>query len=316
MPPAGRILLLRPPAGLDPDLFPPDRTVAVTGFRPDHDALAAAGFAVADAPEGSFAAAFVSLPRAKALARDLVARAAGAVGDGGAVVVDGAKTDGVESLLRAVREVATVGEVVSKAHGKCFTATANAALRAWREAPTRVDGFLVPPGGFSADGVDPGTAALIDALPPLRGRVCDLGAGWGALAAAILARSPEVAALDLVEAERAALDCARANVADPRAAFHWADATRWEAAPYDAVATNPPFHAGRVPDPALGQAFVRAAARLLAPSGRLFLVANRRLPYEAALEAAFAEVAVRAEGGGYKVIEAARPRRGGRRGQG
>jgi 16S rRNA (guanine1207-N2)-methyltransferase len=38
------------------------------------------------------------------------------------------------------------------------------------------------------------------------------------------------------------------------------------------------------------------------------MVANRHLPYEAALDAAFAEVVVREEARGYKVIEAARPR--------
>ena len=47
-------------------------------------------------------------------------------------------------------------------------------------------------------------------------RIVDLGAGWGFLARAILARDG-VRQLDLVEAEAAALDCARRNVTDPRA---------------------------------------------------------------------------------------------------
>ncbi|RME14842.1 MAG: MFS transporter, partial [Alphaproteobacteria bacterium] len=91
--------------------------------------------------------------------------------------------------------------------------------------------------------------------------------------------------------------------------FHWADATRFgEAGSHDCVVTNPPFHAGRRADPALGRAFIAAAARLLTPSGRLYLVANRHLPYERDLRAAFAEVEEIGGDGGFKVIAAARPR--------
>lgn len=314
MPEAGPIALLRPPADVDLGPLPVDRCVAVTGFRPDHDALAARGIPVAADLPPRAALAIVFLPRAKALARDLIARAAAVVGPGGMILVDGAKGDGVEAVLRAVRTVAPVGEVRSKAHGKVFAIGANAALAAWRALPIEADGFRTAPGTFSADAVDPGTALLIESLPPLSGRVCDLGAGWGALSRAVLA-SGAVTALDLIEAERAALDCARANVPDPRAAFHWADATTWRGGPYDAVVTNPPFHAGRSADADLGRAFIATAARTLKASGRLLLVANRQLPYEGALGAAFAEVAVRAEARGYKVIDAARPvRRKGRQG--
>ncbi len=97
--------------------------------------------------------------------------------------------------------------------------------------------------------------------------------------------------LDLVEADHDALDCARRNLDDPRARFHWADATTWtpETRP-DAVVTNPPFHVGRAADPSLGRAFIAAAARILAPSGSLWLVANRHLPYEATLTDHFARI--------------------------
>ena len=81
------------------------------------------------------------------------------------------------------------------------------------------------------------------------------------------------------------------------------------APPYDAVIANPPFHQGRAAEPDLGAAFVAAAARILKPSGRLFLVANRQLPYEAVLAIAFREWEKLAEDGTYKVIRAERPRR-------
>ena len=49
---------------------------------------------------------------------------------------------------------------------------------------------------------------------------------------------------------------------------------------------------------------VAEAARVLRPGGRLLLVANRHLPYEATLAQAFASQRVLAEGGGFKAIEA------------
>ena len=44
---------------------------------------------------------------------------------------------------------------------------------------------------------------------------------------------------------------------------------------------NPPFHTRPRADPALGQAMIRKAAAALRRGGRLFMVANRQLPYEA-----------------------------------
>ncbi|MEM7643811.1 MAG: methyltransferase [Pseudomonadota bacterium] len=306
LPDAGRVLLLRAAGSLDLSALPADRVVAVTGFRPDHDALARR-VAVADAPEGTFAAAIVCLPRAKALALDLIATACAALPPGAPVIVDGAKSDGVESVLKLCRGAFDVGEVVSKAHGKCFAFPAVRAPEGWAATPLEADGFLTTAGVFSADGVDPGSALLAAHLEGLSGRVCDLGAGWGFLARAVLS-SDAVTEIALVEAERAALDCARLNVTDPRAAFHWADATRFDGGPFDWVVSNPPFHASRKADPDLGRAFVAAAARL-APRGRLRMVANRHLPYEAALADAFAETLVLEDRGGYKVIEARKPRR-------
>jgi len=144
---------------------------------------------------------------------------------------------------------------------------------------------------FSADGVDRGSALLAAALPAeMPAKVGDLGAGWGYLSRAVLARSG-VKHLDVVEAELAALDCARANVADPRAAFHWADATTFRPDRlWGAVVMNPPFHQGRSADPGLGLAFLQAAQRSLAPDGSLWLVANRHLPYGPALSLLFRSV--------------------------
>jgi 16S rRNA (guanine1207-N2)-methyltransferase len=65
---------------------------------------------------------------------------------------------------------------------------------------------------------------------------------------------------------------------------------------------NPPFHEGRAADPALGQAFIEAAAKALRSGGRLFLVANRGLPYEAVLAGRFPQSGELARDGNYKIL--------------
>lgn len=304
---AGRVLLLRPPSDLDLAGLPDDVFV-VHGFRPEVEALEARGLSVADHIDGRFDAAVVFAGRARAQTLDLIARACAAVPAGAPVLVDGAKAEGIDGTFRACRAAFGTSEAFSKAHGKVFALAAAPAPEGWLAEPGEVDGFVTRAGVFSADEIDPGSALLASHLHDLKGSVCDLGAGWGFLSRAVLT-SPGVTRCDLVEAEADALACARRNVTDARAAFHWADATTWRGGPFDVVVSNPPFHTGRRADPDLGRAFVVAAARLLAPRGRFRMVANRHLPYEATLGAAFAEVVVLEDRGGYKVIEARRPKR-------
>ncbi|PWR01619.1 MFS transporter [Meridianimarinicoccus roseus] len=296
----------------------------VQPLQPDHDRLAAMGRAVepdiSDGPDApTFDLAIVAVPRARARAEDWAARAAARLAPGGVLVLDGAKTDGIDSLWRALRGRLDGAETLTKAHGRviCGRIGADRLADLARPAAALPDGFVTGPGVFSADGPDPGSAALAAALPArLPARIADLGAGWGWLSAQILAR-PGVASLDMVEADHIALEAARRNVADPRVRLHWADATGWRAeTPLDAVVMNPPFHTGRAGDPGLGQAFIAAAAASLAPQGHLWLVANRHLPYEGALETLFRDWQDLGGGAAFKILHASRPiqtRKGARR---
>jgi 16S RNA G1207 methylase RsmC len=118
--------------------------------------------------------------------------------------------------------------------------------------------------------------------------------------------SEAVTALRLIDLDRRAVEMARRNLdQDPRATLDWADVrTLAEGAGLDFVVANPPFHDGGAEDRQLGQAFIRKAAGLLKIGGVLWLTANRHLPYEAELNAAFKRVRLVAEAGGYKVFEA------------
>ena len=310
LPDSGTILVLLPPPDADLSALPRDRVRIVQPFRPYFDHFVQADFDCVAQSDDACATAILFLPRAKALAHALIHRAC--VLCTGPVVIDGTRTDGIDSLLRDVRARVPVSGPLSKAHGKIFWFHADAAAFADWQAPEDqvVDGFHTAPGVFSADGIDPASAMLRNALPAHVGaRVADLGAGWGYLSAGLLA-DDRLQTLDVVEADHTALDCARRNVADPRARFHWADALTWAAAgPIDAVVMNPPFHIGRAADPALGRGFVAAAARVLTPSGNLWMVANRHLPYEATLAAVFAETTEIAGDTRFKVLRAARPLR-------
>lgn len=314
LPPEGRIGLFHPGAAEAlPDSAVPGmargRLLAITPHAPDHAALLRQGLEVVPSPPGpgTLAAALVCLPRARAEAQDLIARAARAAA--GPVIVDGQKTDGIEAVLKALRARVALSEPISKGHGKIawFPATP---LDDWLIEPARVDGWLTRPGLFSADGIDTASHLLAQALPAGVGGVAvDLGAGWGYLAAELAARAPGLRALHLIEADARALDCARVNVTDPRAHFHWADATRpLPGLRADLVVTNPPFHLGRAAQPALGAAFIAAAAAMLNPGGALWLVANRHLPYEATLGTHFRAVEEIGGTGAFKLFRATGPR--------
>ncbi len=288
----------------------PRETQIVQPFKPFHDCFAALGFTAVPEAIGPCEDAIVHLPRAKALARALIHRACSQAT--GVIVVDGAKTYGIDGVLKDIRKRVAVEGPLSKAHGKIFWFQSDpAAFADWAAPETQsVDGYQTAPGVFSADGVDPASALLMQSLPAkLGGHIADLGAGWGYLTAEVLKRD-EIKTLDLVEADHAALNCARNNVQDDRAMFHWADAVTWVAAdPRDTIIMNPPFHTSRRADPTLGQGFIASAARNLTRNGDLWMVANRHLPYEAALTEHFIKVDEVAGDNRFKVFHASRPRR-------
>src|SRR6478735_6816186 len=204
------------------------------------------------------------------------------------------------------------GSIVSIQKHKCraFHATEDgtwneAIFSEWRALgePREISGFTVEAGIFSSDHIDPGSQLLADHLPAhLRGHVADLGAGWGFLSDAVLRRCPSIERLDLFEADARALACARRNLNrhrpevtrlssppcsledGPEIHFHWHDVTTGLPGIYDAIIMNPPFHTGQATDVDLGRAFLKVAAASLKRGGKLLLVANRQLPYEAALE--------------------------------
>ena len=163
------------------------------------------------------------------------------------------------------------------------------------QKPATVEGrFTALPGMFSHDRVDDGSELLASRLPTdFDGNAADFGAGWGYLSVMLAEKSPRTARIDLFEADWNALEFAKTNLLEnnPRltARFFWQDlANEPPKEKYDLIIMNPPFHAaGQAAEPALGQAFIKAAAGALRSGGKLLMVANRGMPYEPVLAAEF-----------------------------
>jgi 16S rRNA (guanine1207-N2)-methyltransferase len=304
--PKGKIAVLRPPAGYDFADLPHDRLAISHSFRPDAAWWEASGHSVSPVPDKA-AAALVIVPRSKALAHGLIAQACTLAP---IVIVDGQRADGIDSIFNEVRAKLGPLSSLTKAHGRLFWFPATDTFAAWAiPGPAKgADGFTTQPGVFSESGADRGSQLLAAHLPAkLPARIADFGAGWGYLSAAALTK-PGLVSLDLIEAEKLALDCAQLNITDPRARFHWADVTTFKpSALYDAVICNPPFHTTSKADPAIGRAFITAAQRLLTPAGHLWMVANRHLPYEAALRLSFRNVDEVGGDASFKIFHATRP---------
>ena len=320
--PQGGALFLRARTGVALFARPRPGLVCEQGFKPAFDALQRDGFEARAGGDDAFPLVLLLPPRQRDEARALFAEAYARSTPGGVVVASMANDAGAKSGQADFERL--FGEASASSKHKCrvFRARrdgADAALAAqWRalDAPRPIlDGrFTSRPGVFAWDRIDAASALLARHLPAtLAGHGADLGAGWGYLSTDVLGRCAGVAALDVVEAEARALACAKVNLAPfaSRVAidFLWHDVTAGLPGRYDFIVSNPPFHALRGDArPDIGRAFIAAAAGALKPGGALWLVANRHLPYEAALGANFGTTRIVAQQDGFKIIEALKAR--------
>lgn len=294
------LLYGRPPAVFDP----PADAIQTSPLIPESAALEAM-------EPGSIDAVVVYAPPGVLERRYTLAMALRALKVGGRLDVIAPKDKGGSRLAKELKGFGLEIAETAKAHHRRCIALRPEVVMGVDEAIAAGAQQLVPgleawsqPGIFAWDRIDPGSALLAEQLPALKGKGADLGCGYGALATVIL-RSPQVVSLKLVDIDRRAIKAARRNIEDARAKVQWTDVcTLATNGDYDFVVSNPPFHDGGAEDRRLGQAFIRKAAEMLRRGGVLWLVANRHLPYEAELNAAFARVRPVADAGGYKVFEA------------
>lgn len=293
-----------------PDGFAASIT-AVQGFRPAYLGLKKQGASVVAEPEGeNYDLAFVLGSKHRGQNEGWIAEAQKRVKPGGLIVVAASKKDGGDSLRKRIAEVAGIEDHAAKHHGIVFWLR-NEADRLQQPEETEVGAFRTRPGMFSHGHADPGSVFLLSALPAdLKGDVADFCAGWGFLAGD-LTRRERITSVGLYEADHTSLEAAKAALGDAGKpiGFFWHDLVGEPVERvYDAVVMNPPFHAGgHAAEPDLGSGLIRAAATALKGKGRLFLVANRGLPYERALAGAFAQSGELTRNEDYKILWAAEP---------
>lgn len=291
--------------------------VLVQGFRPWFNALKAASHDISPTIGGrDYDLCLVLAGRHRGENERRVADAVAHIRPGGIVLVAGAKDDGIATLRKTVERLVALQGAAPKYHGIAFWFQPDgsegfSALSGTNPAALIEHRFRAAPGMFSHDRVDAGSRLLASHLPVgAKGKAADFGAGWGFLAAALAEGSPDLASIDLYEADHASLEAARDNLAArlaPSFAFHWHDLVGEEVADrYDLIVMNPPFHQGRAAEPDIGKAMIAAAARALRPGGKLFIVANRGLPYGPVLAEKFKDVSELAREGGYQVFSARR----------
>ncbi len=169
--------------------------------------------------------------------------------------------------------------------------------------------FETDAGVFSRGELDKGTELLLEALPPLHGRVLDMGCGWGPVGISLKKHDPTLS-LTLVDVNLRALELTQRNAQANGVAVEVLESDGFSALSdrqFDWVVTNPPIRAGKQ---VIYRMFADAAA-CLAPGGGLCLVIRKQQGAEscvAYLKTLFHQVDTLKKSGGFWVLCAREPR--------
>jgi 16S rRNA (guanine1207-N2)-methyltransferase len=284
-------------------------------FKPEHDALLRLGLNP-DESGHHFDLALICPSKNRQQTQIWMAEAMLQLSENGTLIMACANRHGGKSYATALKKLA--GNLTSTAKAKCriFSARKTADLDTDLTAKWIVDGqaqrctshgLISQPGLFSWDRPDTGSQLLLSHLhKPLSGEGADLCCGYGLLAEHLLHTHKQIIKLHLIEADQLALSCAEQNTVSwhDKVETHWLDAaTEPLPSKLDWVVCNPPFHTGQDRDIELGQSIVKHACRSLKRGGKLYLVANRKLPYEQILRSELRSIQILAESDGFKIIQ-------------
>lgn len=165
--------------------------------------------------------------------------------------------------------------------------------------------FETDAGVFSRDGIDKGTALLLDALPVLSGNVLDLGCGWGAVGLSV-AKAYVSSRVTLVDINSRAVELCNKNAHRNGVSVQVMQSDGFSellGEKFSFILTNPPIRAGKQ---VIYDLFAKSADHLL-PGGSLYLVIRKQQGAPSALtylNTFFPKVQVVKRGGGFWVIKA------------
>jgi 16S rRNA (guanine1207-N2)-methyltransferase len=259
----------------------------------------------------------------KAVTRELLALAHRLLPPGGTLYAAGAKDHGIRSIADDMAALFGHAETRALRKGHRVVAAMRGSEQAHvpeREVPAVVEAVVHGEpmllagarGVFAGGRLDPAAALLAGAIAIRPGEVtADLGCGSGVIGLSVARRDPS-GHVYLLDASYAAVRLAAANarrngIANVTALAGDAIALlRTHDVRPNLIVTNPPFHAGQTQSRQIAKRLIAGAAERLAPGGRLYLVANRFLPYEPDLRARFDDVGEVAGDARYKVLLAER----------
>ena len=287
-------------------------------FKPEYDALLRLGLSP-DESGHRFDLALIYPSKNKQQTQTWMAEAMQQLSEGGQLMMACANRHGGKSYAAALKKLA--GNLTSTSKAKCriFSARKTTDLDTdlaafWidngKEYKCESHGLISQPGLFSWDRADAGSQLLLSFLnEPLSGEGADMCCGYGLLSEHLLRMSSQITKIHLIEADQLALSCAAKNTTlwHENVETHWLDAaTEKLPSKLDWVVCNPPFHTGQSRDIELGQAIVARACRSLKRGGKLYLVANRKLPYEQILNRELRRIQILTEADGFKVMQGTR----------
>lgn len=166
-------------------------------------------------------------------------------------------------------------------------------------------GFHSMPGIFGWNKIDRGSKLLCDHLNDLKGIGADFGCGYGYLTKHVLGTCTKIDTLYAFDIDERSVKACKKNIIDPRAIIEAHDCTKpiSNLPKLDFIIMNPPFHDGSEEQKSLGQAFIINAKHHLKKNGKLYIVANKHLPYEKILIKEFQNVKNIYEGDGFKIFK-------------
>ena len=272
-------------------------------------------------PSGPFGEVWVRMPRSALEAAMLLHAAAARVADGARIHLYGATSEGIRSAARhfpdgteppvtfLIKRRSRVLAAIRRAPPPRPDGLDSWAIRAPVDWGTGPRDWIFHPGVFACGRLDPATALLIDCLPalPAGARLLDFGAGTGIIAAAAIERSAPGTEAVLLERDAIALVAASRNL--PGATLVLGAGVATLPGRFDLIVSNPPIHAGSAQSLNTVERFVREAPTVLAPRGRLLLVAQRRLPVPRILARTFRRSGAIADRDSFRVWEAGPGRR-------
>lgn len=268
--------------------------------------------------------AVLYVPKEKSLCRMLFDNLAAMMPEDATLYLVGPNKGGIKSIVKQLpASFSPAQKVASGNHCLLYVCQRNAT----QVAPFKLDDYQTTyqlpgepatrvfnlPGVFSEQRLDAGTALLLEyigAQPKIHGRVLDFACGSGAISAFVRAHcsidamvASDVSAFALTTTEQTL----QAQQLDSPFEVLASDGLDAVTGRFDWIITNPPFHSGQRTDYEIAGKFISEVAKKLKPGGRLLIVANSFLGYNALLRERFREVSEPLNNGRYKILQAHKP---------